>query len=340
MAEISVVHDNEELEEDHNSLGEKSASDHEHMDTQPTAPDVPALVEQPVVAATSCVSCINAFPEGRLATLPCTHVYCEGCLRHLFRRSFIDEQLFPPRCCRQPIVPHDESVSAFLDDDIRNTFNLKSIEFGTTDRTYCSNHDCGRFLATNEGDTWTYCWTCETRTCTSCKKAQHEGPCEEDGNDRLFAEMAVEEHWQKCPNCSRTIELVQGCYHIAYVILHPPPRNHTFADSHSCPCGTQFCYSCAARWKTCSCPQWDEAFLQRRANDVVDRRATQAGVPRADAVAAAVRALRFHCEHRGGWVFHHGAGRGEGCAEFMPVFRMECANCPVLFYRQCTLNRL
>lgn len=32
----------------------------------------------------------------------------------------------------------------------------------------------------------------------------------------------------------------------------------------SCRCKHQFCYICGAKWKTCTCQQWQDAHLQER----------------------------------------------------------------------------
>lgn len=38
-----------------------------------------------------------------------------------------------------------------------------------------------------------------------------------------------------------------------------------------CRCGANFCYVCAATWRTCGCPQWEEQRLLERATLIVDR---------------------------------------------------------------------
>jgi hypothetical protein len=39
------------------------------------------------------------------------------------------------------------------------------------------------------------------------------------------------------------VELSTGCFHM------------------TCRCKAQFCYLCAARWKSCACVQWNERRL-------------------------------------------------------------------------------
>jgi len=155
-----------------------------------------------------------------IATTPCGHDYCQECLQDLFNRSFIDEELFPPRCCRQPILP--ESVQTALTPEIEQTYQAKKIEVESTNRTYCSDPGCSTFLPpTNIQDGVATCNLCETRTCTICKTAAHEGECPDDENSRLLKELATQEGWQSCPGCHRMVELTLGCYHMMSVTLPP-----------------------------------------------------------------------------------------------------------------------
>lgn len=47
-----------------------------------------------------CCCCRNTLGPLRYSALPCKHLYCPACLEKLFRKSFKDERLFPPRCCK------------------------------------------------------------------------------------------------------------------------------------------------------------------------------------------------------------------------------------------------
>ena len=62
-----------------------------------------------------CVPCQDRYPEEEVYEgLPCNHAYCVHCLYDLFQRSLKDEELFPPRCCRQEnIFELERSVELF-----------------------------------------------------------------------------------------------------------------------------------------------------------------------------------------------------------------------------------
>lgn len=121
----------------------------------------------------------------------------------------------------------------------------------------------------------------------------------------------------------------------------------------SCRCGTQFCYVCTRRWRTCTCPQWHERNLLERATVFVDRnRAQQAGedaAPAAPGTAAeeetarqreiedAVRVLRVehNCNHRGRWARVEGRHQCEACDAWLYNYIWRCGQCHVHHCARC-----
>jgi hypothetical protein len=92
-----------------------------------------------------CTACTGRFPRTNLVTATCSHRYCADCAKKLFMRSTKDEELYPPRCCKQPIPL--ALVAKNLDAEEVAAFELASVEFTTQNRTYCSNVACGMFIA-------------------------------------------------------------------------------------------------------------------------------------------------------------------------------------------------
>jgi hypothetical protein len=163
-----------------------------------------------------CAACYDNKVFFCLARTPCGHEYCKGCLTDLFKCAMIDESLFPPRCCSQPIPP--ATVRSFLTAELIDQFEKKKIEFGTSNRTYCSSPRCSAFITMEniEGDSGT-CLDCNTVTCTICKATGHEGDCPADtGLHQVLATAAVN-GWQRCYSCRRVVELDTGCNHMTYV---------------------------------------------------------------------------------------------------------------------------
>ena len=165
-----------------------------------------------------CTACDLKKPLFDIFQTPCGHHYCQECLQTLFELSTTDETLFPPRCCRQEIpLP---SVKIHLSPALLHKFALKSIEFKTSDRTYCSRPACSSFIASVNiiGERAT-CTACGTHTCTICKNNAHDGDCPEDTATQQVLETAREQGWQRCYNCRRLVELDVGCNHMVYAPL-------------------------------------------------------------------------------------------------------------------------
>ena len=162
-----------------------------------------------------CTSCDLKQPLFDIFRTPCGHHYCQECLRTLFELTTTNETLFPPRCCRQEIPL--QSAKRFLSPALLRKFASKSIEFQTSNRTYCSRPTCSSFIAsvniTGERAT---CPVCSTHTCTICRSNAHDGDCPEDTATQQVLETAREQGWQRCYNCRRLIELDVGCNHMVY----------------------------------------------------------------------------------------------------------------------------
>ncbi|KAG5665504.1 hypothetical protein KAF25_009629 [Fusarium avenaceum] len=198
-----------------------------------------------------CIACNDHFPPLALSRSSCSHEYCRECLVGLVSSSLQDESLFPPRCCGQNITV---SEGRWFTPQLVGQFRAKKLEFDTPNRTYCSEPSCSTFIppAFIKVEAAT-CPRCDRRTCIHCKGAYHTGVCPSDTASQQVLQLAADSGWQKCYSCSRIVELDTGCYHM------------------TCLCRAQFCYLCGERWKTCSCPHWEEDRLVRRANAVVNR---------------------------------------------------------------------
>lgn len=162
-----------------------------------------------------CIACDSKQPLFDVFQAPCGHHYCQECLRTLFELSTTDEALFPPRCCRQ-MIPL-QFVKLYLSPTLLHNFASKSIEFKTSDRTYCCRSACSSFItsANITGERAT-CTACGTHVCTICKNNAHDGDCPEDTATQQVLETAQEQGWQRCYNCRRLIELDVGCNHMMY----------------------------------------------------------------------------------------------------------------------------
>lgn len=143
---------------------------------------------------------------------------------------------------------------------IASWFGVKSAEFGTLKRVYCSTLTCSRFLGPQTSGRYCRIMACpETGrrafTFSSCKSRILPGVnhiCKVDARDQNVLDLGRNAGWAQCPGCAQMIELSMGCYHM------------------TCRCQTQFCYLCRAPWKTCACTEWDEFRLRQAAEARVD----------------------------------------------------------------------
>jgi hypothetical protein len=158
-----------------------------------------------------CVACQENFPFYNIARVPCNHEYCRDCLRELFRTAMKDQSLFPPRCCKQPIMPHKNRI--FLTSDLIRQYEEKKVEHNTPDPTYCSG--CSIFLPAEEAARERVsCSTCQEVTCTMCKRTAHMGDCPSDSTLQEVLALATENGWRRCNGCKALVELAMGCNHI------------------------------------------------------------------------------------------------------------------------------
>ncbi|KAF1992073.1 hypothetical protein K402DRAFT_388639 [Aulographum hederae CBS 113979] len=278
-----------------------------------------------------CCSCMEEMPLLMTLAAPCGDVYCRGCIRQLFQGSMTDEELFPPRCCRQNIPV--EQLEHIFDQGFIQAFKERALEMATPNRTYCSHPSCARFIPPGSiiADIAT-CPRCNIRTCSLCKQASHEGQlCPEDRAFQMLMDVAGENGWQQCHRCRTMVELNHGCNHM------------------TCRCGAQFCYVCAAQWKTCECPQWDEDNLLQEGQRRAARDLHQNAVPQPQAVQAAVEHVRENhgCQHPRGWNhLRREQGHNTRC-ELCPapgprnplIFINECRVCNLRACWHCIRNR-
>ncbi|KAG2749790.1 hypothetical protein P692DRAFT_20731219, partial [Suillus brevipes Sb2] len=182
-----------------------------------------------------CIICGDPVRHSQGFDAPCSHCYCRGCLLSLVEAYTRDETLHPLQCCLQPLpIP---TVLPFLPSDLRPHFQDKFAEFSAPppSRIYCPNLTCSMFLgSSSDRRSEITCTSCATSVCSTCKNRVHPSEdCAENVQTLVVKSLASRMGWQTCPGCHAIVELETGCHHM------------------TCRCSTQFCYLCAARWKTC-----------------------------------------------------------------------------------------
>lgn len=153
----------------------------------------------------------------------------------------------PPTCCTSDHIPL-RHVEKLFSDTFKKKWNKKYHEYTTKNRVYCPARGCGEWIkpadihldltgGANGGRRYGKCGRCKTKVCCTCNGKWHTSrECPKDEETKRFVEVAKEQGWQRCFNCSAMVELREGCNHM------------------TCRCRAEFCMICALRWKTCDCP--------------------------------------------------------------------------------------
>ncbi|CAM1507230.1 Fc.00g068710.m01.CDS01 [Cosmosporella sp. VM-42] len=184
-----------------------------------------------------CVSCLDDFHPKEVIKVAC-HSYCRECFIRLITASVQNEQQWPPKCCLNEIP--FRIILRFIPADLKKTFQDRSKEWEipVSERIYCSQADCSLWVKPKDVDHSRSQGRCESGhlTCSICRGPTHgEEDCPQDNDMLLTNALAEDEGWRRCYNCKALVEHREACQHM------------------TCRCGTQFCYVCGERWRTCSC---------------------------------------------------------------------------------------
>lgn len=197
-----------------------------------------------------CISCFDDLPLNKLIRLSCSHHYCYACLSTLVLTSIKSESTYPPRCCLTEIPP--AVIIIPLDKEKRTQYKQKAAEYSipVNRRWYCPNTACTKWIAPSSSrrtsGSYAKCPHCSTKICPMCRNVQHpeNEECPQDFGLEATMSTAELEGWRRCYRCRTLVERRDGCRHI------------------TCRCGAEFCYVCAARWRTCGCTEVDEVNRQ------------------------------------------------------------------------------
>ncbi|KAG5922241.1 hypothetical protein E4U42_005533 [Claviceps africana] len=189
------------------------------------------------VAQVECVSCLDDIPVKEAVNVPC-HSYCKDCFVRLVTTATRHEAQWPPKCCLNQIPFH--LIRRNIPDDLERTFEERSLEWKlpVSERVYCSQPECGVWIRPEEIKLNERRGRCDRGhfTCTICGGPSHgDDDCPQDYDMTLTRILAEQEGWKRCFNCHALVEHREACEHM------------------TCRCGSEFCYICGLRWKTCRC---------------------------------------------------------------------------------------
>lgn len=232
----------------------------------------------------SCVCCRDDFKKAKtLRTLPCSHKYCNKCLRILVQQALMEELKMPPKCCG--IALSTPLLKSIMTHDEQSVF-MKGIQHYATpweERVYCPKPSCNEFISRPrqvdpKRPFQLVCRECGTKICSICKHDAHGAgqDCPLDWELDVVLRMGKAKGWKRCYKCRNLVELSQGCSHI------------------TCRCKAQFCYICGAIWDpTIGCPNYctgEEELERRRLED--EARVTLEAIKQAENEAAVIALAR------------------------------------------------
>lgn len=169
--------------------------------------------------------------------------------------SVTDPAHMPPKCCTTDHIPL-QHVEKLFDDKFKIKWNKKYQEYTTKNRLYCPTRGCGEWIkpaniqldtsgGANGGRKYGKCTRCKTKVCVTCNRKWHTSQeCPKDEATAQFVEIAKQEGWQRCFNCSAMVELKEGCNHM------------------TCRCRAEFCMICGLKWKSCDCPWFNYQVVE------------------------------------------------------------------------------
>lgn len=196
-------------------------SDDVRQDTETAGADEVNQLEEPHrpwVPLTDCIRCFDTLPRDDAYRSPCGCYYCEDCVNWLFRQSMTDVELYPPRCCHQP-MPLDD-VLPLLTRKLAREFRNKQEELDDQNKAYCHRPTCSTYVpVVNRKDNIADCPLCQTETCLRCRGPGHSGACPTDEDVQEILTMAEQRGWQRCGNtrdegCGQMISISTGCNHM------------------------------------------------------------------------------------------------------------------------------
>lgn len=164
-----------------------------------------------------CTACRDEFRFTDIIQVVCEeqHQYCGSCLKQVIMNGVVNHDLtyMPPRCCGKELS-RAIIVSNLTEEELEDFTNAE-IEKNTHEKTYCSNAECGRFVAPcyiAAGKAT--CPRCEARTCVMCNSTQHEGDCPADTGLQAVLDMGAENQWRRCFSCRSMVAIEWGCNHM------------------------------------------------------------------------------------------------------------------------------
>ena len=197
----------------------------------------------------SCLLCYQEMDKSEIIFLnSCKDVYHVECFNKYLIFE-ISEKHLPLTCPKCELVLLENDLRERLTYDEFYKYQRFSIEFVAekypNEYSCCPTPDCSFIFLPNH-ETHFECPQCSKEYCLKCRVEYHKGiTCEDyqiyyngDSEDLKFFIFVKGQKFKQCPQCKFWVEKAIGCNHM------------------TCRCTFQFCYLCAAKYKTCNCKDY------------------------------------------------------------------------------------
>lgn len=177
-----------------------------------TKQQMPTSATSPEPFDGKCTCCDTLLKGLEVIHGTCEHRYCLDCTRKMIEDSFKDISLFPPRCCREPLIL--EKKGDLFDPAIMARYEILLIKHNDPKPLFCHVVSCGAYIPQAAHGN---CPVCSVGTCKRCLRLKHLRGClppDTTTDDQKLNALADKMKWRACPECAHMIELTTGCKHM------------------------------------------------------------------------------------------------------------------------------
>lgn len=192
----------------------------EYTDAQKDLEEYVSSLVEPSELSVECTACSTETRVDDMYRSKCKHAYCRECLQVIFTASFSHaDKTCPPQCCHTPMELSGARYHLEHTVVSRVERTIEENETPAQQRLYCSNPECGIFLAAHtwSPDGWDHvCYECSAVTCSKCRQPDHDGGCDAFDLAKQLSDLRKEARKLGLKNCrcGMAYERSMGCNHM------------------------------------------------------------------------------------------------------------------------------
>ncbi|KAG2212717.1 hypothetical protein INT47_000694 [Mucor saturninus] len=176
-----------------------------------------------------CVICLGTFkiniPHG---TDGCHHKLCRACIRHYFtdvlknkHYETFDRVKCPTLGCKETFITDKVLINFYTKAEIKRWWSSAITNAYMDNKIQCPMPGCVAMFDVHDSLTRqctpVECYECHRGFCVACQSPWHPGEIkvfDDEAEVIKTLKKAEKNSWCRCPNCSRIVEKMSGCYTI------------------------------------------------------------------------------------------------------------------------------